>query len=249
MTAPVLDHFAIGLGKLTAGWELFGGVLGGTWAYGGQSDGFWWGQLEFSAGPKIELLTPTGGPDSGFLERFLAARGPGPHHFNFIVPDLEAALSQLKAIDVEPVRVSMENPRWKEAFLHPKDAFGVVIQLAEQSELPPAHPPPAGLPEPGPPSAFALIEHEVDDLAAATTLFADGLGGAVVTETESAAELTWQPGARLRLLATGAAGMPRSGGRPGCLSFRRDEGGFSADEHSRAGDLAKQLGVILRLDT
>src|SRR5690349_23091160 len=67
MTA-VLDHLAIGTPNLADGWELFGGVLGGTWAYGMDSPGYWWGQLRFAAGPKIELLTPTGGPDAAFLE-------------------------------------------------------------------------------------------------------------------------------------------------------------------------------------
>jgi len=88
----VLDHLAIGTPALTDGWELFGGVLGGTWAYGGDSPGFWWGQLSFAAGPKIELMTPTGGPDAAFLERFLASRGAGPHHLNFLVSDIEATL-------------------------------------------------------------------------------------------------------------------------------------------------------------
>jgi hypothetical protein len=32
MTA-VLDHLAIGTPALAGGWELFGGLLGGTWAY------------------------------------------------------------------------------------------------------------------------------------------------------------------------------------------------------------------------
>ncbi|MGH3214242.1 MAG: hypothetical protein ACRDL9_06660, partial [Trebonia sp.] len=88
MTAT-LDHLAIGTATLGGGWELFGGVLGGTWVYGDDSPGFWWGQLKFAAGPKIELLTPTGGPDAAFLERFLAGRGAGPHHFNFLVTDIE----------------------------------------------------------------------------------------------------------------------------------------------------------------
>ena len=55
----ILDHLAVGTPALSAGWELFAGVLGGTWAYGGDSPGFWWGQLEFASGPKIELLTVT----------------------------------------------------------------------------------------------------------------------------------------------------------------------------------------------
>ena len=71
MTA-VLDHLAVAAPVLTDGWELFGGVLGGSWAYGGDSPGYWWGQLEFAAGPKIELLTPTGGPDAP------AGQAPGP---------------------------------------------------------------------------------------------------------------------------------------------------------------------------
>ena len=116
----VLDHLAIGTPTLTDGWELFGGVLGGTWVYGGDSPGFWWGQLEFAAGPKIELMTPTGGPDAAFLERFLATRGASPHHFNFIVTDIEATLARIRALGIEPVEVNLSNPNWKEAFLHPR---------------------------------------------------------------------------------------------------------------------------------
>ena len=95
MERAVLDHVAIGTRDLTAGWQLFGSLLGGTWAYGGDSRGYWWGQLEFASGPKIELLTPTGGPDAAFLERFLASRGAGPHHFNFITADIEDRLARL----------------------------------------------------------------------------------------------------------------------------------------------------------
>ena len=147
MTA-ILDHLAIGTAALGGGWELFGGVLGGTWAYGDDSPGFWWGQLKFAAGPKIELLTPTGGPDAAFLERFLAARGAGPHHFNFLVTDIEDTLARIKAFGIEPVGVSLADPAWREAFLHPRDAHGIVIQVAQEDGTP-ASPPPRELPEPG----------------------------------------------------------------------------------------------------
>jgi len=93
MTA-ILGHLAIDTPALTDGWELFGGVLGGRWAYGGDSPGFWWGQLKFGAGPKIELLTPAGGPDAAFLKRFLAARGAGPHHLNFVVDGIVIQVAQ-----------------------------------------------------------------------------------------------------------------------------------------------------------
>src|SRR5579862_4493929 len=166
----VLDHLAIGTSALADGWELFGGVLGGTWVYGGDSPGYWWGQLGFAAGPKVELLTPTGGPDAAFLERFLAARGAGPHHFNFLVTDIRATLAAIRELGIEPIGVSLDNPHWKEAFLHPRSAHGIVIQVAQQDGSP-DRPAPAELPQPGPPTRLDLIEHHVSDLDGAIRLF------------------------------------------------------------------------------
>ena len=254
MTKTVLDHVAIGTSALTDGWDLFGGLLGGSWVYGGDSPGFWWGQLGFRTGPKIELLTPAGGPDAAFLERFLASRGAGPHHFNFIVPDIAAALSRVRALGIEPVQISLLSATWKEAFLHPKDAYGIVIQVAEQSGPPPELAAPAQLPAPGPSSAFTLIEHYVADIGAAVRLFEEALEGEIVSRQDTAeasvAELTWQNGARLRLVhSTPAAGRagPRRGSGPGRLRFIRDGKQFSPADRSRAADLAQRLGISLQL--
>ena len=257
-----LDHLAIATPALTDGWELFGGLLGGTWAYGGDSPGYWWGQLEFAAGPKIELLTPTGGPDAAFLERFLASRGAGPHHFNFLVSDIGEALARTRAFGIEPVGVSLASPRWKEAFLHPRQAHGIVIQLAQQ-EGSPDSPPPAELPEPGPPAGFSLIEYHVGDLDGAVRLFRDVLEGQPSPEGQhsldgqprpaaagtgtgtGAAELTWPGGKRIRLVQED--GLPLGGGLHH-IGFTRTAGEFSAQDRERAALLAKRLGVALELD-
>jgi methylmalonyl-CoA/ethylmalonyl-CoA epimerase len=238
-----LDHLAIGTAALTDGWELFGGLLGGTWASGGDSPGYWWGQLEFATGPKIELLTPTGGPDAAFLERFLARRGAGPHHFNFLVPDITEALARTRAFGIEPVGVSLDNPRWKEAFLHPRQAHGIVIQLAQQ-EGSPVSPPPAGLPGPGPAAGFSLIEHHVGDLDGAVRLFRDVLEGQPGPASAGIAELTWPGGKRIRLVHED--GLPL-GGALHHVGFTRTAGEFSAQDRERAGLLAKRLGVGLEL--
>jgi methylmalonyl-CoA/ethylmalonyl-CoA epimerase len=250
----VLDHVAIGTRALTDGWDLFGGLLGGSWVYGGDSPGYWWGQLQFRTGPKIELLTPTGGPDAGFLERFLASRGAGPHHFNFIVPDIGAALSRVRALGIEPVQISLLSATWKEAFLHPKDAYGIVIQVAEQSGPPPEQAAPAQLPASGPSSAFTLVEHYVADMDGAVRLFEEALEGEVTSRQDTAeassAELTWENGARLRLVgATPANGgpVPRRGGGPGQLHFMRDGAQFGPADCSRGADLAQRLGISLQL--
>ena len=242
MTA-ILDHLAIGTPALDDGWDLFGGILGGNWAYGGDSPGYWWGQLEFAAGPKIELLTPTGGPDAAFLERFLATRGAGPHHFNFLVDDIGEALARTRAFGIEPVGVNLANPSWREAFLHPRSAHGIVIQLAQQAGSP-VSPPPRGLPEPGPAARFDLIEYHVGDLDGAVGLFQQVLDGHLDAAGAGAAELTWPGGKRIRLVRE--EGLPLGGGLHH-IRFTRAAGGISPQDSGRAGLLAKHLGVTVEL--
>jgi len=244
MTA-VLDHLAIGTPDLTDGWDLFGGVLGGAWAYGGDSPGYWWGQLQFAAGPKIELLTPTGGPDAAFLERFLAARGAGPHHFNFIVTDIDAMLARIRASGIEPVGVNLANPYWREAFLHPRGAHGIVVQVAQPGGPEPRCAPPRELPEPGPPSRLDLIEHHVGDLDGAVRLFGDVLDGQLETAGAGTAELTWPGGKRIRLVRED--GLPTGGALHHIRFARRGGAAFSTQDGQRARLLAKRLGLTVEL--
>lgn len=239
----ILDHLALGTPALSAGWELFAGVLGGAWAYGGDSPGYWWGQLKFASGPKIELLTPTGGPDAAFLDRFLAARGAGPHHFNFLVSDIETALARIKAAGIDPVGVNLANPGWKEAFLHPRAAHGIVIQVAQQDGSPTSAPP-RELPEPGPPTRLDLIEHHVSDLDGAVRLFRDVLDGHLEAADAGTAELTWPGGKRIKLVRED--GLPL-GGALHHVRFTRVTGAFSTRHRERAGLLARQLGLTMEL--
>jgi methylmalonyl-CoA/ethylmalonyl-CoA epimerase len=242
MTA-ILDHLAIGTPTLSGGWELFGGVLGGTWAYGGSSPGYWWGQLKFAAGPKIELLSPTGGPDAAFLDRFLATRGSGPHHFNFLVTDIADALARIEASGIEPVGVNLANPDWKEAFLHPRDAHGIVIQVAQQAS-PPLSSPPRELPPPGPPARFDLIEHHVSDLDGAVGLFREVLDGQLDAADAGTAELSWPGGKRIKLVRQD--GLPL-GGALHHIRFTREAAAFSTRDRDRAGLLARRLGLTVEL--
>jgi methylmalonyl-CoA/ethylmalonyl-CoA epimerase len=243
MTA-ILDHLAIGTRVLSGGWELFGGILGGTWAYGGNSAGFRWGQLEFAAGPKIELLTPTGGPGAAFLDRFLAARGAGPHHFNFLVTDIEDALARIKASGIEPVGVNLADPGWREAFLHPRDAHGIVIQVAQEAGPPAPGPPPWELRQPGPPTSLDLIEYHVSDLDGAVRLFREVLDGQLEAADAGTAELTWPGGKRIKLVRED--GLPL-GGALHHIRFTRAAGAFSAQDRKRAGLLAERLGLAVEL--
>lgn len=246
----VLDHVAVAAPALADGWELFGGLLGGSWAYGGESPGFWWGQLEYSAGPKVELMTPTGGPDAAFLERFLDDRGPGVHHLNFLVPDLARALATIRAHGIEPVSEGQDSSGWKEAFLHPRDAYGTVIQIAQQAGEPPSCAPPAELGAPRRSCALAVIELRVPSVQAATALFCEALGGQVTSGADggTAVELGWPNGARLRLApAADHEGDPRPPQGISYVEFRPDDGMLDGADRAQALDLSGKMGVTVRV--
>jgi methylmalonyl-CoA/ethylmalonyl-CoA epimerase len=124
-----LDHIAIATHRLTDAPPLLVGVLGGVPFFGMDAGGFRFGQWEFEGDGRIEVLEPRG--DNGFLHRFLATHGPGIHHVTFKVPDLREVCDHAGALGYGIVGYNDANPYWKEAFLHPRDALGTVVQLAQ----------------------------------------------------------------------------------------------------------------------
>jgi methylmalonyl-CoA/ethylmalonyl-CoA epimerase len=129
------DHIAIAARRIADAPPYLMSVLGGTPYFGMSADVFRFGQWEFDGGGRIEILEPRG--DDGFLHRFLAARGPGIHHVTFKVPDLAEARGRAIALGYGVVGYDASVPRWKEAFLHPKEALGIVVQIVESPDEPP----------------------------------------------------------------------------------------------------------------
>lgn len=88
------------------------------------------------AGPsRIELLEPL--DDRSGVARFLAERGkPTLHHVCFAVDDLAAVLRDLAARGVELVdREPRRGAEGMVAFLHPRAADGVLIELIDRASL------------------------------------------------------------------------------------------------------------------
>jgi len=80
----------------------------------------------------LELLEPT--DPSSVIARFLEKRS-GLHHVCVLVEDIDAALAELKA---RGVPVLDETPRvgaggCRVAFVHPRGAAGVLLELKEES--------------------------------------------------------------------------------------------------------------------
>ena len=82
---------------------------------------------------EIELVQPTTS-DSG-LANFLEKRGEGMHHICIEVSDIDATLAELKSQGVRLINeVPEELPGRKMAFIHPKAANGVLVELYQLTE-------------------------------------------------------------------------------------------------------------------
>lgn len=152
MAGVRFDHIAIAVARLADAPVLLAGRLGGVPVFGADTGAYRFGQWRFAGGGRIEVLEPA--ETDGFLHRFLARRGPGVHHVTFKVPSLGAACERAAAHGYAVVGYSASKPNWKEAFLHPRQALGIVVQLAEASgsgEGPRRWQPPPGPADPPPP--------------------------------------------------------------------------------------------------
>jgi methylmalonyl-CoA epimerase len=80
---------------------------------------------------RLELLQPTS--DSSTLAKFIAKRGEGLHHVSLRVPDLVAAVEQLKQNGVRLVSDQIKNGAGghRYVFVHPSSAAGVLLELVE----------------------------------------------------------------------------------------------------------------------
>jgi methylmalonyl-CoA/ethylmalonyl-CoA epimerase len=128
-----IDHVAIAVRDLDAAIAWYADNFGATVAHRERvdSDGVEEALLKV-ADSYIQLLTPTS--DTSPVAKYLGGKGEGIHHVGYRVDDCGAALATLKA---NGARVIDEQPRpgsrgTTVAFVHPKGAFGTLIELVEE---------------------------------------------------------------------------------------------------------------------
>jgi methylmalonyl-CoA epimerase len=85
---------------------------------------------------RVELLEPTS--EDSAIAKHLARRGEGIHHIALEVENIEEAVERLVRMGVTPIG---EAPRdgaegTRVAFLHPRDAGGVLVELVEAEPAP-----------------------------------------------------------------------------------------------------------------
>lgn len=179
MSTVRFDHIALAVARMADTTSFLVGELGGVPAHGAAVGPYHFGQWRFDGGGRLEILEPLG--EDGFLHRFLARNGPGIHHVTFTVPSLHEACDRARAHGYTIVGFDDSNLYWKEAFLHPKEALGIVVQLAE---APPrmegrlAWAPPPGPPNPPPPVRIVGLRLRARSAERARTQWESVLQGA-----------------------------------------------------------------------
>lgn len=128
-----IDHVAIAVHDLEAAITYYADTFGATVAHRERidSDGVEEVLLKV-ADSYIQLLTPTS--ETSPIAKYLENKGDGLHHVGYRVADCAAALQSVKD---HGGRVIDEQPRpgsrgTTVAFVHPKGAFGTLIELVEE---------------------------------------------------------------------------------------------------------------------
>ena len=128
-----IDHVAIAVRDLEAAIGYYRTVFGAEVVHREvvESDGVEEALIEV-ADSYLQLLTPT--RDSSPVARYLEAKGEGLHHVGYRVADCAAALQAVKdaggrTIDDAPRPGSRGTTV---AFVHPKGAFGTLIELVQE---------------------------------------------------------------------------------------------------------------------
>jgi methylmalonyl-CoA/ethylmalonyl-CoA epimerase len=126
-----VDHMAIAVKNFDAAFRFLTKILGAVPGTSAQDPGmkYYWENFSLGDLSRLELLTPTG--TGSFLDKFLSDKEGGVHHMTLQTPDINRVREVLDENAIPHFGFNDLGPVWKELFIHPRDAFGVLIQLAE----------------------------------------------------------------------------------------------------------------------
>jgi len=130
-----IDHISIGVWDLDKARKFFIDGLGGRELFCAPvpEQKYRWTTIELGTSCFIELIDPL--EKEGFLYRFLEKRGEGPHHLTVPVDDINQTYRTLEEKGIPTFGLGEPFPGWKEMYIHPKHAFGTLIQFAEFNPL------------------------------------------------------------------------------------------------------------------
>ena len=130
-----IDHVSIAVRDYEKARHFFVDILGAIPGAQGEEEPIKYFWRVFSLGDlsRMELIRMTG--KGSFLEGFLSKREGGVHHITLETPDMATCIRRLEEHGVPYFGYreggELYGDNYKELFIHPRDAFGVLIQIAE----------------------------------------------------------------------------------------------------------------------
>ena len=202
------DHIAYCVADPRTTFESLRGVLGMQWDLWEINGEFGGVQVRFPNGIKIEVIHPNSTNEQHFTNRFVARQGQGPHHLTFRVRNIESALVRARELGIELIQVSLDYDMWREAFIHPRDAGGILVQIAEcpvaKTTVPPTE---WSELEASDAAAFVRIEHGMSNEAMTKRIFIDLLqGSAGPSQDDGSFDVTWNTDRTIRFIPSDKVG-------------------------------------------
>jgi len=129
-----IDHISIAVKDYPEAVHFFQDILGAVLGAGARNNDmkYHWQIFSFGDLSRLELITPL--EEKTFLTKFFNKnKNGGLHHISLQTPDIQKAIQKLEDHNISYFGYNEYGDFWKEIFIHPKDAFGVLIQIAEFS--------------------------------------------------------------------------------------------------------------------
>ena len=126
-----IDHVSIAVREYDKAWDFFVNILGAIPGAYEEDDRMKYLWRVFSLGDlsRMELLKTTG--EGSFLDSFLADKQGGVHHITLGTWDIAQVIERLEENGIPYFGYRDVRETYKELFIHPKDAFGVLIQICQ----------------------------------------------------------------------------------------------------------------------
>ncbi|MDQ5986987.1 MAG: methylmalonyl-CoA/ethylmalonyl-CoA epimerase [Syntrophus sp. SKADARSKE-3] len=127
-----IDHVSIAVKDFEKAEKFFRTLLGGIPGASAEDKKtkYFWQIYSLGDLTRLELITSTGA--GSFLDNFLAEREGGVHHITLQTPDIAETRKILEQQGIPYFGYhEYKGAYWKELFIHPRHAFGVLIQISE----------------------------------------------------------------------------------------------------------------------
>ena len=126
-----IDHVSLAVEDYEKAVEFFTKILGAVPQTAAEDSKlkYYWEIFALGDLSRLEIVKPTG--DGSFLDNFIKKRKNGIHHVTLQTKDIKKMKEFLEKNKIPFFGYNDYGDSWKELFIHPKDAFGVLIQIGE----------------------------------------------------------------------------------------------------------------------